>query len=68
MLYSEQDQTVDPAQTRAVFERIPGSSKKAIVVDYSESKGQHVLAGDILAPKATAPMAASIIDWVRSLP
>ena len=35
---------------------------------YSESTGQHVLAGDIRAPKATAPMATSIVDWVRGLP
>lgn len=68
VLYSEQDQTVDPTLTRAVFERIGSSTKKAIVVDYSESLGQHVLAGDILAPKATAPMVASIVSWVRALP
>lgn len=68
MLYSEQDQTVDPAQTRAVFARIASGHKKAIVIDYSESLGQHVLAGDILAPKATAPMADSIVQWVRGLP
>lgn len=68
VLYSEQDQTVDPQQTRDVFARIPSVHKKAIVVDYSESTGQHVLAGDIRAPKATATMAGSIVQWVRSLP
>ncbi len=68
MLYSEQDQTVDPKQTRNVFARIASNNKKAIVIDYSESLGQHVLAGDILAPKATAPMADSIVSWVRGLP
>jgi alpha-beta hydrolase superfamily lysophospholipase len=68
MLYSEQDKTVDPALTRAVFERIGSSTKKAIVVDYSESLGQHVLAGDIMAPKATAPVVASIVSWVRTMP
>jgi len=68
VLYSEQDRTVDPQHIRAAFERITSSPKKAIIVDYSESAGQHVLAGDIRAPRATAPMAASIVDWVRSLP
>lgn len=68
VLYSEQDKTVDPQRTRDVFERIASSQKKAIVVDYSESAGQHVLAGDIRAPKATAPMVASIVGWVRGLP
>ena len=68
VMYGEQDQTVDPRQTREVFTRIASDHKKAIVVDYSESLGQHVLAGDILAPKATAPMADSIVSWVRTLP
>ena len=68
MLYSEQDQTVDPVQTRAIFARIASRTKKTIVVDYSESQGQHVLAGDILAPKATAPMIENIVCWIRALP
>lgn len=67
LLYSERDQTVDPQLTREVFGRIASQTKKAVVVDYSESAGQHVLAGDIRAPKATAPMVASIVDWVRAL-
>ncbi len=67
VLYSEQDKTVDPQLTRDVFARIASTHKKAIVVDYSESAGQHVLAGDIRAPKATAPMAESIVSWVRAL-
>lgn len=68
MLYSEQDQTVDPRQIRDVFARIASDDKKVVVVDYSESLGQHVLAGDILAPEATTRMADSIVSWVRSLP
>ena len=67
MLYSERDQTVDPQRTREVFARIASPEKKTIVVDYSESTGQHVLAGDIVAPKATAPMVKSIVSWVRAL-
>lgn len=68
MLYSERDQTVDPQEIKKTFARIGAATKKLEAVDYSESKGQHVLAGDILAPKATAPMAAGIVAWVRSLP
>lgn len=68
VLYSEQDQTVDPELTRAAFARIGSARKRLQVVDYSRSKGQHVLAGDIRAPEATAPMAAGIVDWVRALP
>lgn len=67
MLYSANDQTVDSQKTRAVFARM-GSSRKSIeVVCYSESIGQHVLAGAIKAPQAVAPMVATITQWVHSL-
>lgn len=68
MLYSETDQTVDPAETRAAFARIGSAQKQLQRVDYSESQGQHVLAGDIRAPRATGPMARSIATWALALP
>lgn len=68
VLYSEKDQTVDPVETKAAFARFASTHKQLQAVDYSESKGQHVLAGDIRAPLATAPMAAGISTWVKSLP
>lgn len=67
VLYSLRDQTVDPAEIERTFARIGGSRKTLLHITYSESARQHVLAGDIKAPKATAPMAAQIVDWVRSL-
>jgi hypothetical protein len=39
-----------------------------VPVSYSQSKGQHVLAGAIKDPAAVAPMADSVVRWVRSLP
>jgi len=36
-------------------------------VTYSQSKGQHVLAGDIRDPQSVAPMAESIIKWTETL-
>lgn len=68
MLYSEQDQTVDPQETQAAFARIGASHKVLEVVNYSQSKGQHVLAGDIKDPAAVAPMVASIVGWAKALP
>jgi esterase/lipase len=65
MLYAEGDQTVDPAEIKALFPRL-GSARKALeVVDYSESRGQHVLAGDIRAPGATQRMARRLVDWAQ---
>jgi esterase/lipase len=68
MLYSERDATVDPAETKAAFTRL-GSARKSIEpVTYSKSVGQHVLAGAIKDPAAVAPMAQSIVLWLKSLP
>jgi alpha-beta hydrolase superfamily lysophospholipase len=67
VLYSEQDQTVDPAEIKAAFSRKGGSRNTLKVVDYSEAQGQHVLAGDLRAPQATQRMAQDIVEWVRSL-
>jgi alpha-beta hydrolase superfamily lysophospholipase len=67
VLYSQGDQTVDPVETERVFARLGSAQKTLETVTYSEAKGQHVLAGDILAPKATEPMAQRLVDWVRSL-
>ncbi len=68
VLYSEKDQTVEPEQTKAAFARLGSANKTMQAVDYSEAKGQHVLAGDIRAPQATARMADSIIRWAQALP
>lgn len=67
VLYSAADQTVDPDEIKAAYARL-GSPIKAIdAVTYSQSKGQHVLAGDIRDPQAVEPMSQSIVQWVRSL-
>lgn len=68
VLYAAGDQTVDPAETERLFPRVGSSIKVLEKVTYSEAQGQHVLAGDIRAPKATAPMAQRMVSWVLSLP
>jgi esterase/lipase len=68
VLYSETDETVEPAETKAAFTRL-GSARKSIEpVTYSKSQGQHVLAGAIKDPAAVAPMAEGIVQWLKSLP
>lgn len=68
VLYSERDATVDPQETRTAFQRFGAPLKKLEEVTYSESPGQHVLAGAIRAPKAVAPMKQAILQWVQALP
>lgn len=67
VLYAMDDQTVDATETQAVFERIGAAQKEQEIVTYSEAADQHVLAGDMRAPNATAPMAQRIVRWVQGL-
>ena len=68
VLYSESDQTVDVAESKAAFTRLGSAHKSMEPVTYSRSKGQHVLAGNIKDPAAVAPMADSIVQWLKTLP
>jgi esterase/lipase len=68
VLYSERDETVEPTETLAAFTRLGSAHKSIEPVDYSKSKGQHVLAGAIKDPAAVRPMADTIVQWVKSLP
>jgi alpha-beta hydrolase superfamily lysophospholipase len=65
--YSEQDQTVSPARIKTAFARLGSPLKQLVPVGYSQSKGQHVLAGAIMDPAAVAPMAEGIVRWVSGL-
>jgi len=67
VLYSEQDQTVDPAEIKTAFAHFGSSHKNLEPVNYSQSKGQHVLAGDIRDSKAVEPMVQSIVKWTMEL-
>ena len=67
MYFSEQDQTVSPARIKAAFARLGSLQKQLVPVGYSQSKGQHVLAGAIMDPAAVAPMAEGIVRWADSL-
>ena len=68
LLYSEADQTVDVGEVKAAFARLGSISKSIEPVAYSKSMGQHVLAGAIKDPSAVAPMAESIVRWLKALP
>jgi len=68
VLYSAADQTVDPAQIKQVFARLGSKQKTIEPVIYSQSLGQHVLAGSIRDPQAVQPMAKFVTDWIHQLP
>ena len=59
---------MEPNETKAAFARFGAAQKKLDAVDFSQSKGQHVLAGEIRDPQAVAPMVERILSWVKTLP
>jgi alpha-beta hydrolase superfamily lysophospholipase len=68
VLYSERDETVDPAEIQAAFTRLGATRKSILPISYSRSTGQHVLAGAIKDPAAVTPMAETMVQWVKALP
>jgi len=67
VLYSAADQTVDPDNIKQAFADFGSTQKTIDAVIYSQSKGQHVLAGEIRDPESVKPMASSIVNWTQSL-
>jgi esterase/lipase len=67
VLYSPDDQTVDPENIKLVFSKLGSEQKTIEAVTYSKSKGQHVLTGDIRDPDSVNTMATQITDWTHSL-
>lgn len=67
VLYSERDQVVDVGAIKAAFQAIGSTSKQLRAIDYSDSENQHVLAGQIKAPKALPALSQEIIQWVKRL-
>ena len=67
VLYSAADQTVDPDNIKKAFADFGSTQKTIDAVIYSQSKGQHVLAGEIRDPESVQPMASSIVNWTQSL-
>ena len=65
MVYSTKDDVVDPEAIRETYERF-GGEKKLVVYDESENNSHHVLAGDILSPGSTAPLADMAVQFIES--
>lgn len=68
MLLAPEDRVIDPAAARAAFARMGAKSKRLVEVPDSTDALQHVIAGRILSPGNTEPLARLIADWAASLP
>lgn len=63
-LISAADSVVDPRITRRIAARWGGAAQLDEVSGV-EDPSQHVLAGDAMSPSTTAPVAATITEWLR---
>jgi esterase/lipase len=64
LVYSPDDQTVDPRATEAAFARVGSTQKKRVPFEDHASASHHVLAGDIVAPANTARIAEIILRFL----
>ena len=67
VLMAEGDTVVDPAATRRVAENWGGPVTLEVITG-AEDPDQHVIAGRILSPGMTDPIAARIAGWIAELP
>jgi len=65
LVYSEKDRVVSTAKYQAGFEALPAGVKSRFEVVETSDPAFHVLAGDVLSPGSTQPVAARIADFVR---
>ncbi|MCA8884623.1 MAG: alpha/beta fold hydrolase [Rhodobacteraceae bacterium] len=65
---SNEDQVVDPKKSRQVAGTWGAPSDLVpVVITPADDPGGHILAGDILSPKKTAPVSERILFWARGL-
>ena len=67
VLYSPDDQVVDPGETRRVFALFAATRKRMEVVEGSPEGEHHVLAGDILSPGSTEEVVHRMLDFLSPL-
>lgn len=66
VLQAPDDRVVNPLESRKVFNRWSGP-KEWIDVGGTRGENHHVIAGDIVNPDMTAPLAAKMVEWARGL-
>jgi len=67
-IFSDADRVVDAAATRAAIAQWGGETAiwTPVLTD-ADDPSRHVIAGDIVSPAQTAPVAAQIIQWSKGL-
>ncbi len=65
VFYSPGDQVIDPAEVEDRFTEIGAGQKRLVSVASAGDPSNHVLAGAILSPENTGPVADTVIAFVR---
>lgn len=68
VVYSPEDKLVDVTAILAAFHRLGAARKLLVACPGVGDPYGHVLAGDILSPVTTEPVASSVVDFVLGLP
>jgi len=66
VLYAPGDQVIDIEALEAGFATIGAPIKQRIAIEDSEAPSQHVIAGDILSPGTTRPIARQIVEFLQT--
>ncbi len=66
--YSARDRVVSPAATRRAIARLGSSAVRVHAVEGEGDTQHHVLAGDILSPATTRPLAGEVLAFLEALP
>jgi esterase/lipase len=64
-VYAENDQVLNVPAIETAFERYGANQKEAVVVNHSQDRSQHVLAGDILSPNTTDEITQQIVQFFQ---
>ncbi len=65
--FSTQDRVVNSKESEKIYARFGSPVKKNIYIENSQDPVNHVIAGDILSPNTTEPIAQAISDFVKPL-
>lgn len=65
LIYSPKDQVINSQAVERFFEKIGSPKKELRPFLEAEDPRQHILAGDILSPGATAPISQLICDFIE---
>ncbi|MEM7304630.1 MAG: alpha/beta fold hydrolase [Pseudomonadota bacterium] len=67
MIVSPEDSVIDARETIAIFEKIGSDKKELVEYDDTQDPSHHILAGEIMSPLSTTPIANIIVDFIKSL-